>query len=134
MSIPYLLDTQIVSYSGNNHPFVELYRDILDSDAILFVALQSVAEIYFGARKANWGTIKMELLGKTLETYRVLNPQIDTAKIWAELMVASRKQGRPMSLQDSWVAATAVSFELPLVSHDNDFIEFPGLNLIRRKS
>jgi predicted nucleic acid-binding protein len=133
MAKAYLLDTQIVSYSGNKHPFVNLYQDILASEAVLFIALQSVAEIYFGARNAQWGPKKTALLAKSIAKYRVLTPQYEMAQIWADLMAVSKRQGCALSPQDAWVAATAVSFELPLVSHDKDFIEYPGLQIVRRR-
>ncbi len=133
MNKAYLLDTQIISYSGNRHSFAALYQDILASEAALFIALQSVAEIYFGARKAQWGAKKTAQLVETIDKYRVLIPQYETAQIWADVMVVSKRMGCALSSQDAWVAATAVSFELPLVSHDNDFIEYPGLQIVHRR-
>ncbi len=130
---PYLLDTQIVSYIYNKHPFADLYSEFLVPKNLLFVALQSKAEVILGSKHRNWGPQRAnDLLMSLNHDYRVVLPTDETGAIWADLMSISRKQGREFSVQDAWVAATAVSFELPLITHDNDFLEYPGLKIIRK--
>ena len=49
---------------------------------------------------------------------------------WAEL-VGKTCRGRPMSLQDSWIAATAIRHTMPLVTHNRKHFEnVPGLTVI----
>jgi predicted nucleic acid-binding protein len=46
----------------------------------------------------------------------------------AEAMVAARRNGRPIETADAWVAATALVFDAPLLTHDKaDYIGVPGL-------
>jgi len=33
---------------------------------------------------------------------------------------------------DAWIAATALLLECPLASHDGDFADIPGIELLRR--
>jgi predicted nucleic acid-binding protein len=52
------------------------------------------------------------------------------AEAWANLRVQLRDLGRRMPLNDSWIAATAISLALPLVTRDDDYIPVTGLELI----
>lgn len=36
-----------------------------------------------------------------------------------------------MPLNDSWIAATAIANNLPVVSQDDDYEDVPGLHVIR---
>lgn len=53
------------------------------------------------------------------------------ARAWARLRVALRDLGRRMGVNDSWIAATAIALDVPLVTQDGDYAEVPGLQVIR---
>ncbi len=53
------------------------------------------------------------------------------AAAWARLRVALRDLGRRMPINDSWIAATALAMDVPLVTQDDDHEDIPGLRLIR---
>jgi hypothetical protein len=36
-----------------------------------------------------------------------------------------------MAVNDSWIAATAIALDIPLVTQDDDLPEVPGLRVIR---
>jgi predicted nucleic acid-binding protein len=36
-----------------------------------------------------------------------------------------------MPVNDSWIAATAMSLGVPVVTQDEDYVEVPGLEIIR---
>ena len=55
----------------------------------------------------------------------------DVASVWAALRLALRDAGRRMPLNDSWIAATALAYEMPVVSQDADYDHVPGLEVIR---
>ena len=52
------------------------------------------------------------------------------AEAWARLRVLLREHGLRMPLSDSWIAATAISLGLPVVTQDDDYVELPGLAVI----
>ena len=114
------------------HELAALYGDILTSGAPLFIALQTEAELLFGAQQAQWGAKRLSALQTTLARYRLLSPDRGTAAAWADLMTVSRALGRQLSAQDAWIAATAQQFGLTLVSHDRDYPEALGLSVLRR--
>lgn len=54
---------------------------------------------------------------------------------WAEIMVAARRAGRRLETADAWIAATAVLYDAPLVTHNaSDYAGVPGLKLITEAS
>ncbi|MEW6158212.1 MAG: PIN domain-containing protein [Verrucomicrobiota bacterium] len=51
---------------------------------------------------------------------------------WAQLSAERRKAGLPMSMEDSWIAATALRHNLPLVTHNpKHFKNIPRLEVIK---
>ena len=53
------------------------------------------------------------------------------AEAWARLRVTLRELGLRMPVNDSWIAATAISMGVPVVTQDEDYVEIPGLAVIR---
>lgn len=52
------------------------------------------------------------------------------AAAWAALRVLLRDHGKTMPVNDSWIAATALSLGVPVVTQDDDYVEIPGLDVI----
>lgn len=53
------------------------------------------------------------------------------AEAWARLRVLLREAGKRMPVNDSWIAATAMSLAVPVVTQDQDYVEVEGLDVIR---
>jgi hypothetical protein len=52
------------------------------------------------------------------------------AEAWALLRLLLRDAGRRLSVNDSWIAATALAHEVPVVSQDADFDGIEGLDIV----
>ena len=52
------------------------------------------------------------------------------AEEWARLRVELRDTGQRMPINDSWIAATARSIAVPVVTQDHDYVQIPGLDVI----
>ena len=52
------------------------------------------------------------------------------AETWARLIVSLRRVGLRMPINDSWIAATAMTLGIPLVTADDDSVHVPGLEII----
>ena len=52
------------------------------------------------------------------------------AEAWALLRVTLRDMGLRMPLNDSWIAATAMTLGVPVVTQDDDYVSIPGLAVI----
>jgi predicted nucleic acid-binding protein len=53
------------------------------------------------------------------------------ADAWAILIARLRADGRRMPINDSWIAATAIAHEVPVVTQDADYDEAPGLTVVK---
>lgn len=69
-----------------------------------------------------------------MRSYAVLPFDDQLAWKWAELTVAAKKSGNELSWSDSWIAATALRHNLPLISHNGKHFEkVQGVTLISEK-
>jgi predicted nucleic acid-binding protein len=53
------------------------------------------------------------------------------ADAWARLRILLRDRGLRMPVNDSWIAATALAHGVPIVTQDADYLELPGLDVVR---
>lgn len=70
---------------------------------------------------------------RTLNTAELLDPlPIDerVADAWSELRVLLARVEQRLDLNDSWIAATAIANDLPLLTLDRDFESVPGLRTL----
>ncbi|CAN5772731.1 type II toxin-antitoxin system toxin ribonuclease C4 [soil metagenome] len=52
------------------------------------------------------------------------------AEAWARLRMILRRDNLRMPINDSWIAATAMSLGVPVVTQDQDFVEVAGLSVV----
>lgn len=50
---------------------------------------------------------------------------------WTKLRILLRDSGKRMPVNDSWIAATAMSLGIPVVTQDGDYVEISDLEVIR---
>jgi predicted nucleic acid-binding protein len=55
----------------------------------------------------------------------------EVAESWARLRLLLRDSQQRMAVNDSWIAATAISLEVPVVTQDAGYVDVPGLAVIR---
>jgi predicted nucleic acid-binding protein len=55
----------------------------------------------------------------------------DVAAQWARLRVMLRDSGQRMPVNDSWIAATAMALQVPIVTQDDDYINLAELPVVR---
>lgn len=53
------------------------------------------------------------------------------AESWARLRLLLRDSQQRMPVNDSWIAATALAVRVPVVTQDDDYIDIPGLAVIK---
>lgn len=97
------------------------------------VSVVTIAELHLGVLAATDGSSRAQRL-ETLTRADTLEPvPIDrsVAVAWAALRVALRDAGRRMPLNDSWIAATALAMQIPVVTQDADYDDVPGLDVVR---
>jgi predicted nucleic acid-binding protein len=52
------------------------------------------------------------------------------AEAWAKQRVQLRDSSQRMPVNDSWIAATAISMGVPVVTQDGDYVKVPGLEVL----
>lgn len=126
----YLIDTNIISYGFKQDTRIEPYKPILEKHT-LFISLISVAELYFWAETRGWQRRQRQHLAQYIGQYEVLPINDQLCKLWAYTRAVSRSYGHQISPNDAWIAATALQFDLPLVTHNpKDFRPVENLRLI----
>lgn len=55
----------------------------------------------------------------------------EVASQWARLRVLLRDAGQRMPANDSWIAATAMALDVPVITQDRDYPTIGDLSVIR---
>jgi tRNA(fMet)-specific endonuclease VapC len=129
-----VVDTDVVSFIFKGDTRGDLYRPHL-AGQIAVVAAQTRAELELWALERNWGMRRLDRLREELRNY-VLAPFSEAVCLrWAQVIDNAKRAGRPVSTADAWVAATALAYAVPLVTHNReDFAGAPGLTIISEKT
>jgi tRNA(fMet)-specific endonuclease VapC len=86
------------------------YRPILNGNE-LAISFMTIAELYEGAYREDWAEKRWRKLERTIGYYAVFHSTI--------------------SAEDAWIAATALTYECPLVTHNpQDFKDIPRLRIL----
>jgi len=89
----------------------------------------TIAELQAGVLAATDLDIRARRL-KTLESIadvEVLTIDGDVAAAWARLRVHLAQQGGRVNVNDLWIAATAITHRLPVITQDEDFDPLNGV-------
>lgn len=123
----YLLDTNSCIYALKGRGRVaECLRKQMPDD--IGVAMTTVAELWFGARKSVRQEANRREIDAFLKPFEVLSFDRPAAEAYAELRFALEKAGRPIGERDLHIASVAVSRGLTVVTHNlSEFRRVPGL-------
>jgi tRNA(fMet)-specific endonuclease VapC len=125
-----IVDTDVVSFLLKGDTRAQLYRHHLQNKT-LALSFMTVAELYQWAYARRWGERKVTRLEEQLRRYVIVPFDNELCKQWATICVARRRLGRPISVQDAWVAAAALRHGCPLVTHNaQDFAGIAGLEVV----
>ena len=121
-----LLDTSAYSALQRGHQAV---LDVMRRSETVAVPAIVLGELYTGFRAGSRSADNNEQLERFLSkpSVRVLNVTQETALRYAELFVYLRKKGRPIPINDVWIAALAIEHGLQLLTLDEHFHEIPLL-------
>jgi predicted nucleic acid-binding protein len=124
-----LLDTDVVSLLWKRDERVADCLLLLKGET-LFISFMTLAELYQWARIRNWGQPRLEQFTIWLRRFIVLPYDEQVCWQWATVRAARRAQGRPISVQDAWVAACALHYGCTLLTRNvADFANIAGLSI-----
>ena len=102
-------------------------------DYELGVSTVTLGELRLGVLQAGDPAISARRLSTFQLAQRFEPLVIDeaVAEAWALLVSQLRARGRKAPINDTWIAATAIAHDVPVVSQDADYDHMPGLDVIR---
>ena len=125
-----VVDTDVVSFLFKNHPLGYRYDPDLIGRVPL-ISFMTVAELERWALQYDWSPRRLHGLHLYLKRFVVVPSSSDLCHQWAEVMVAAQGAGRRIESADAWIAASALLYKAPLLTHNrNDYLGVPGLKLI----
>jgi tRNA(fMet)-specific endonuclease VapC len=125
-----VVDTNVVSFFFKGDTRAALYKPHLDGK-LQIVAAQTRAELELWTLLHGWGQRRRQALYDYLKGF--IRAGVDEAVClrWADVQHDAQTKGRPISISDAWVAATALAYDIPLVTHNRkDFENVQGLIVI----
>jgi len=122
-----LADTSVFIARESGRP---LDVSLLPDD--LAVSIITIGELRAGVLAANdIKTRDQRLATLTMAmTFSPMDVDEEVAAQWARLRVLLRDSGQRMPVNDSWIAATAMALQVPIVTQDDDYIKLPELPVI----
>ena len=124
-----LLDTDVFSYLVKGDSRALQYASVLEGHSVA-ISFMTVAELYQWASSRNWGSKRVSELEAVIKAYIIPPVDAEVCRQWGRIRARRRAAGRPISPQDAWIAATALCFDLPLVTHNSgDYTEIDGLDV-----
>lgn len=125
-----LVDTNVVSYAFKRDSRHILYRSHLANN-FLAISFMTLAELDAWADIHNWGLRKREELAAFLSNYIVVESDRELCRAFGSIRQQATRQGRFIETSDAWIAATALLYQIPLVSHNRKHFDWiKGLQLI----
>jgi hypothetical protein len=101
-----------------------------EESAISVVTLAELQAGVLAARDTATRAVRLATVD-ALSDVEVLPVDVDAARIWAQLRVQLAEAGRRINVNDLWIAATAASRGLPVVTQDDDFAAVEGMAGLR---
>jgi len=124
------VDTDVVSFLFKDHTISRLDDRDLDGSTLI-LSFMTIAELDRWAIQSNWGEARRKWLGQYLEPFVVLPYHRALCNKWAEVTTTAQRNGHRIECADAWIAATALLYDLPLVTHNGaDYRGVSGLKLI----
>ena len=125
-----VVDTDVLSFVFKHHTIAQQYEPDLQG-AIALISFMTVAELERWALERRWNDQRVYWLRLYLKGFTVVPSSPDLCRKWAAAMDGARAAGHRIECADAWIAATALVYDVPLVTHNiADYLGVPGLKTI----
>lgn len=122
-----LLDTTLFVAREQGRPLGRLPEE----SAISVVTL---AELHIGVLLADEPRIQAQRMRSLSQVERSFDPlpvDTDVARNFAMIVADARKRGRKPKIMDTWIAATALTHDVPVYTQDVDFDDLAEVQVVR---
>jgi tRNA(fMet)-specific endonuclease VapC len=117
-----IVDTDVTSYLLKEDSRAELYRPHLFGLPKM-ISFMTLAELRRWELGNNWGEKRKRKAREFLSAFTVIFADEKLCEIWAEIKSEAHRKGRPIETADAWIAAVALLFDVPLVTHNRKHFE-----------
>jgi tRNA(fMet)-specific endonuclease VapC len=125
-----IVDTDVVSMLFKGDPRAFAFRPHV-TGRLLGISFMTLAELERWPLERGWGQKRKLELVQHLTRYTVLPVSRELCAKWAEVSFAAKRKGRPIQTADAWIAASAVHYQVPLITNNrDDYSAVDGLVLL----
>jgi len=125
-----IVDTDVVSILFKGDTRALAYRPYI-TGRLLGISFMTLAELDRWSLERNWGEGRKLELAQHLTRYTVLPVSRELCTKWAEVAFAAKRRGRPIQTADAWIAASALHYQVPLITNNrDDYVSVDGLALL----
>jgi tRNA(fMet)-specific endonuclease VapC len=130
--MPYVVvDTCVLSALFKGSPLAASYGPHIAGKRLV-ISFITLGELYRWPLVRGWGDTRRKNLEAFIYRRCVLYPFSPAlCQIWAEATYQASQNGYTVPVADSWIAAMALLYEIPLVTNNpSDYEGIPGLNVV----
>lgn len=125
-----VIDTDVVSFLYKGDTRGVLYQPHLGGE-FMIISFMTLAELRQWSLKWNWGASKKADFDNYLKRYSIHHSTPELCQLWADVTDYGRRIGKSIAVPDAWIAATALFYDIPLVTHNaSDFQSVPDVQII----
>ena len=125
-----VVDTDVVSYLFKQDTRSDLYKPHMQGH-LLLISPMTRAELEAWALEHNWGQPRREAMRAHLKQFMLVPFHEELCVKWAEATDSALRRGRSIGSSDAWVAAAALHYDVPLVTHNkSDYLGVANLKLV----
>jgi tRNA(fMet)-specific endonuclease VapC len=114
-----VVDTDVVSFLFKGHSSASLYAADL-TGRVLVISFMTLAELERWPIQAQWGEARRNRLQEYLAPFALMPWDRTLCTVWAKVMTGAQARGFRIDCADAWIAATALLYQVPLVTHNRD--------------
>jgi predicted nucleic acid-binding protein len=128
-----VFDTDVASHSFRDRLPPRLAARLVGRQPLL--TFVTVGELAKWTRLRHWGPRNLAMLEDWLSNKPIIPASRQIAVTWGDLSAAAIQRGRPRPVNDTWIAACCLAYDVPLATLNlkdfEDFAEHHGLRLLR---
>lgn len=126
-----LADTNVVSFIFKEDTRSAFYTPHIENK-LTGIAAQTLAELEALPLLNAWSKRRHNLLTEYVRNnYVLLEADEKVCLKWALIQAEAKKLGKPVAVGDAWIAATALTYSIPLITHNpKHFSNISGLKVI----
>ena len=127
----YLLDANAVIGLLNDRNSLLAQRARLHKASDIAISAIVAHELFYGAFNSKFVLKNISKIEDVMNASQIIFCDANTAKIYGQIKAKLKKAGKPIPENDIWIAATALQYDMPLVTRDVHFKNVHGLNVVK---